>query len=156
MNALRHSPLPGDDPAVLDDSSVVSDVGSISEHNLNAVAIQVEDGSIEVPILVTSGRRRAIRSTSGIQSGGVEFSDGRSTGSGEGNVRCAGFYAMICQLNMFLANDGILTQAFLGTRRSRHRGYLSQFGCLVGRYSGIQGVAEQREKKMQKLVDARQ
>jgi hypothetical protein len=156
MITLRHRPLPCDDPTVLDNRSIISNIRSVSEHDLNAIAIQVKNSSIEVSILIASAGGRAIRSSSSIQSGGVEVSDGRSTRSGEGNVRCAGFYAMICQSRIYSTTDGIPTQAFLGTRRSRHLGFQSQFGCLAGQCSGILGAVEQIERTTSKLGDAKQ
>jgi hypothetical protein len=79
---------------VLDNSSVIPEVGPIPEHDFDAVAIEVQNGSVEVTILVDAGGRCAVRPTASGQSSGVEVSDGSPAMGGEGNVRCAGFYAV--------------------------------------------------------------
>lgn len=81
---------------MLDYGPVISEVGSIFEHDFNAVAVKVEDSSIEVTILIAPSGWCAIRTASGVQGGGVEVSNGSTTGSGEGDVRGAGFYAAVC------------------------------------------------------------
>lgn len=77
--------------------SIVSEVGSVSEHDLNAIAIQVQDGRIEMTIFIASGGRSSVWTTASGQRGGIEVPDCRPTWGGEGNVCCAGFYA-ICVL----------------------------------------------------------
>lgn len=77
---------------MFNDGSVIPQIRSVFEHNFNAVAVEIEHSTVEVTVVLIPDGRRAIRSSSGIQSGRVEVPDNSATGSGEGDVGCPGFY----------------------------------------------------------------
>lgn len=79
---------------MLDHSSIISDVGSISEHDFDAVAVQIKDGSIEVTVFVATSGRGTVGATASGQGCCIEISNSRPTRSGECDVRGAGLYAM--------------------------------------------------------------
>jgi hypothetical protein len=74
-------------------SPIIHVIGTILVHDLDAVAIEIYDGRIEVTILVASAGRCAVRPTASGQSSGIEVSNSSPTLSGEGDVRCASFHA---------------------------------------------------------------
>lgn len=84
---------------MLNDSAIIPNVGSISEHDFDAVAIEIENGGIEVAILLASGCWCTVWTASSGKGCSVEVSYGRPTRSGECDMRRASFYAMsTCQL----------------------------------------------------------
>jgi hypothetical protein len=91
--ALRNGPLPRDDPAVFDNGSIVSHIGSVPVYNLNAVAVKVEYCGIEVTIFRAASTRGPVRTTTGSQCSGIEIPDRGRAGCGECNVCSAGSYA---------------------------------------------------------------
>lgn len=88
-----------------DHRPVVSEVRSAGEYNFNAIAVEVEYSSIEVALIASAACRRSIGSTSGIQSGRVEVSNGRTTCSGECDVCCAGFNAGLLLVEVYMNMD---------------------------------------------------
>lgn len=79
---------------MLNNGSIVSKVGFISEHDLDAVAVKVEDSSIEVIKALGAAGRCSVGTASSGQGRSVEFSNRRPVTGGEGNVCGAGFYAV--------------------------------------------------------------
>lgn len=97
--------LPLDDPTVSDDGPIVPRIGSISEHDFDAVAIQIENGGIEVAILVATRRRRTIGTPSSDQRCSIEVSNSGPARGGERYVGSASFYAAIVLVAVWLHVD---------------------------------------------------
>jgi hypothetical protein len=87
--------LPLDDSAVFNDCSVIPVIVSILEHNLNAIAVQIEYSSVEMAILIAASGRGAVGATSSGQGCSIELSHSRTARSGECDVRGAGFYTTL-------------------------------------------------------------
>lgn len=81
---------------MLDNSPVVSHVGTIAVNDLDAVSIKVEYCSIKVAIFRATSCRCSVGSSTGSQCSGIEVPDRSRAVSGESDVRGAGFYAMSC------------------------------------------------------------
>ena len=75
-------------------SSILSDIGSISENDLDAVPVEIQYSGVEVTVFVASAGRSTVGTTSGLQGGGVKVSNGCPICGGEGDVRSASPHAV--------------------------------------------------------------
>jgi hypothetical protein len=80
---------------VLNHSAIVSHIGPVPEHDFDAVAIQIEHGSVEMTIVITTRGWRTIWTTSSRQGCCIEVANCCPARGGECNVCSAGFYAIV-------------------------------------------------------------
>lgn len=86
-------------------SPIISVVGCAAVHDLDTVPVEVKYCSIESAIVASSACWRSIGSPSGIQSGGVEVSNGCAACSGERDVCCASLDSGLLSVAVYLNMD---------------------------------------------------
>lgn len=94
-------------------------------------------------IVIAPGGWRSIRTTSGIQGGGIEVSNGSPAGSGEGDVCSAGFYATLWSVHFLRSSWDPLPRRFLAQKEI---GIVDSEADLVALLADI-SVAERLESR---------
>jgi hypothetical protein len=151
--AFVDTSLPRNDPTVLDDGTVVHYIRPGPVHDLDAIAIEVRDSSIEL-VVATSAGRGTVGTGSRVQGRSIEVSNGRPSRSGECDVRGTGFYTIFdVSCGVPVDRPAILTLVFLGRERIQHPESRIRFGVQIVRCTDIQEAVEQRRRMRWKLGD---